>query len=111
MTDRTASMSTNRSSIQTELFRPSLPYPSHPYAEILSRTAERFSENEAVIFRDLNLTYRELDALVNAFSNALLDLGVRKGDRVCLLVTRPHGLKPSGLHLSSRLPVEQGRIR
>jgi long-chain acyl-CoA synthetase len=93
MTDRTDSISTNRSSIQAELFRPSLPYPSHPYAEILSRTAERFPENEAVIFRDLNLTYRELDALVNAFSNALLDLGVRKGDRVCLLMTnRPEFL-------------------
>src|SRR5206468_291419 len=37
--------------------------------------------------KDVNLTYRELDALVNAFANALLDLGIRKGDRVCLLMT------------------------
>src|SRR5258708_1368294 len=93
MADSSTSMSTNRSHVQTELFRPSLPYPSHPYAEILSRTAERFPENEAVIFRDVNLTYRELDALVNAFANALLDLGIRKGERVCLLMTnRPEFL-------------------
>src|SRR6266568_3136716 len=78
-------------------------------AELLSKTAEHYPENEAVIFsapirlandagassyaqarrkeKDVNLTYRELDALVNAFANALLDLGIRKGDRVCLLMT------------------------
>src|SRR5712691_5607040 len=87
MTDTSPSITTNRSHLQTELFRPSLQYPSHPYAEILSHTAERFPENEAVISRDENLTYRELDALVNAFANALLDMGIREGDRVCLLMT------------------------
>src|SRR5712692_3528404 len=109
MTGTSPSKLTYTSSIQRELFRPSLQYPSHPYAEILSRTAERFPENEAVISsapirlandasassfaqarrkeKDVNLTYRELDALVNAFANALLDLGIRKGDRVCLLMT------------------------
>src|SRR5216683_7519504 len=93
MTDTSPSILTNRSPMQTELFRPSLPYPSHPYAEILSRTAERYPENEAVISRGVNLTYRELDALVNAFANALLDMGIRKGDRVCLLMTnRPEFL-------------------
>jgi acyl-CoA synthetase (AMP-forming)/AMP-acid ligase II len=76
-----------------ELFRPSLQYPSHPYDEMLTRTAQRFPENEAVLFKDVNLSYRELDALVNAFSNALLDLGIRKGQTVCLLMTnRPEYL-------------------
>ncbi len=49
MTGTSPSILTNTSPIQTELFRPSLQYPSHPYAEILSCTAERFPENEAVI--------------------------------------------------------------
>jgi len=67
--------------------------------------AEKHSEKEAIIFsspvrsindarhkqieyeKDVNLSYRELNALVNAFANALLDLGIRKGDRVCLLMT------------------------
>ena len=108
MTEASSSVFSNRLHIQAELFRPSLQYPSHSYAEILSKTAERYPENEAIIFsspilashlindaelrkigdeKDVNLTYRELDALVNACANALLDLGIRKGDRVCLLMT------------------------
>jgi long-chain acyl-CoA synthetase len=87
MTDTSPSMFTNRLHLQAELFRPSLQYPSHSYVEILSKTAERYPENESVIFKNVNLTYRELDALVHALANALLDLGIRKGDRVCLLMT------------------------
>jgi acyl-CoA synthetase (AMP-forming)/AMP-acid ligase II len=87
------STSTSRLYTQTELFRPSLHYPSHPYDEMLTRTAERFPENEALIFKGANLSYRELDALVNAFANALLDLGIRKGQKVCLfMMNRPEYL-------------------
>lgn len=79
--------------MQKELFRPSLHYPSDPYDELLTRTAERFPENEAVIFKKENLTYRELDALVNALANALLDLGIRKGQKICLfMANRPEYL-------------------
>lgn len=79
--------------MEKALFRPALNYPSHPYDEMLTRTAERFPENEAVLFREENLTYRELDALVNAFANALLDLGIRKGQKVCLfMANRPEYL-------------------
>ena len=70
-----------------ELFRPSLQYPSYPYAEMLSLTAERYPEHIALLFKSINVTYRELNAFVNSFANALLDLGVRKGERVCLLMT------------------------
>ncbi len=76
-----------------ELFRPSLSYPSYPYAEMLARTAERYPEYTAVVFRDIDLTYRELDALVNSFANALLDMGIRKGQVVALFMTnRPEYL-------------------
>jgi len=105
MTETSPYEITSRLHLQTELFRPSLQYPSHAYTEILSKTAERYPENEAVTFsspvldvkgtqtgqigieKDVNLTYRELDTLVNAFANALIDLGIGKGDRVCLLMT------------------------
>jgi long-chain acyl-CoA synthetase len=53
---------------------------------MLTLTAQRFPENEALIFHEVNLTYRELDALVNSLSNALLDLGLRKGQSVCLFM-------------------------
>src|ERR1700730_4598134 len=79
--------------MQKELFRPSLNYPTHPYDELLTRTAEGFPENEAVIFKQENLTYRELDALVNSFANALLELGISKGHKVCLfMANRPEYL-------------------
>ena len=68
-------------------FRPPLDYPRMPYDRTLSHGAERHPENVAVVFRDVSLTYRELDALTNRFARALTRLGVRKGDRVCLLTT------------------------
>jgi long-chain acyl-CoA synthetase len=87
MTNTFTSISTGRPSVRTELFRPSLHYPVHPYDGMLTRTVQHFPENEAIIFKDANLTYRELDALVNAFANALLNLGIRKGQKVCLFMT------------------------
>jgi long-chain acyl-CoA synthetase len=54
---------------------------------MLTRTAARYPEHIAVVFNDVNLTYRELEALVNAFSHALLDLGISRGQTVCLLMT------------------------
>ncbi len=79
--------------MQKELFRPSLNYSSHPYDEMLVRTAARFPENEAILFKNENLTYRELDTLVNAFANALLGLGISRGQQVCLfMANRPEYL-------------------
>jgi len=93
MTAMSTSMSTDHPHLQPELFRPALQYPSHPYAEMLTRTAGRYPEQEAILFKDVNLTYRELDALANAFANALLDLGIGKGQRVCLfMANRPEYL-------------------
>src|SRR5689334_18211529 len=80
------SSSTDQPQLQADVFRPSLQYPIHRYDEILARSAERYPENVAVVFKDVSLTYREMDALVNAFANALLHLGVHKGHTVCLLM-------------------------
>ena len=73
--------------LQAELFRPSLQYPTYPYGAILTQTAARYPEHVAVVFNDVNLTYRELEALVNAFAHALRDLGIKWGQSVCLLMT------------------------
>src|SRR5262245_33398065 len=70
-----------------EFFRPPLTYPNIAYGQMLSHAAERWPENVAVIFRDVSLTFRELEALTNRFAHALRDLGVRHGDKVCLLTT------------------------
>jgi len=71
--------------MNAEFFRPPLDYPRIPYDQMLSHGAARHPENVAVVFRDVSLTYRELEALTNRFAHALLALGVAKGDRVCVL--------------------------
>ena len=87
MSDTMPSMSAAQARLQPELFRPPLQYPSFPYAQMLTHTAERYPEYTALVFNDVNLTYRELEMLVNAFANALLALGIRKGQAVCLFMT------------------------
>ncbi len=61
--------------------------------DILDRAAARFPNNPATIFPAAlgsrllagKLTYRDLDEQTNRFANALIQLGVQKGDRVALL--------------------------
>ena len=76
-----------RSFVSSGLFRPSLQYPMYPYAEMLARSAERYPEQVALVFGEVYLTYRELNALVNTLANGLLSLGIRQGQKVCLLLT------------------------
>lgn len=87
MTEHSTSTTTNSIHLQMELFRPSLQYPAHPYDEMLTRTAQRFPEHVALLFNEVNISYRELDALVNSFANALQQLGIRKGQTVSLFMT------------------------
>src|SRR5262249_35064539 len=71
--------------VSSEFFRPPLDYPRIPYDQVLSHGAEHYPENVAIVFREVSLTYRELEALTNRFARALAALGVAKGDRVCIL--------------------------
>ena len=70
-----------------EFFRPPLAYPNIAYGQMLAHAAERWPENVAVVFRGVSLTYRELEALTRRFAHALRALGIRHGDKVCLLTT------------------------
>jgi long-chain acyl-CoA synthetase len=81
-----SSMSSDPPYVASELFRPALPYPDYLYDEMLMHTAQRFPEHTALLFRDVCLSYRELDALVNSCANALLSLGIQKGQTVCLFM-------------------------
>ncbi len=59
--------------------------------EILTKTAGRFPDRDALIFMGTKITYRELDALVNRFTRALTALGIAKGDKVAMLLPNvPH---------------------
>ena len=52
---------------------------------LLSRSARYFPDRTAVIIDGQEMSYYELNCRVNKLSNALLSLGLKKGDRVGLL--------------------------
>jgi long-chain acyl-CoA synthetase len=83
----TKAVSSARKQSQSEFFRPKLTYPQIPWGEMLTHGATHYPENVALVFKDVNLTFREVDGLTNTFANALRDLGVKQFDRVCVLMT------------------------
>jgi long-chain acyl-CoA synthetase len=54
--------------------------------EALTRSALRFPDNPALIYFGTVITYRELENLVNRFAKALRALGVKKGDKVAMIL-------------------------
>src|SRR5579864_787633 len=70
-----------------ELFRPTVDFPDVPYDHLLRMAAFRNPDRPAIIYHDLILTFREVVSMVNCIANGLHSLGLKKGDRVCLLMT------------------------
>jgi long-chain acyl-CoA synthetase len=64
----------------------SLVYPRVPLTHFLKQAAESFPQNLSMVFAQKKFSYRELQEKVNALANALVALGVKKGDRVALLL-------------------------
>lgn len=72
-----------------------MPYPQHPIFQYVSDSALNFPERSAILTsahlpvvgrKKADLTYRELNAQVDALACALVDMGLRKGDRVALIL-------------------------
>ena len=63
-----------------------LEYPAVNLGEVLSGTAVKFPDHTAVLFYGKKIKYQELDHLANRFARALAALGVKKGDRVALML-------------------------
>lgn len=61
-----------------------LSYPSLPLNELFKQSVQKYRQNTAVHFMGKELTYGELDLLVDSFAGALNDRGVKKGDRVAI---------------------------
>ncbi|MCD6571402.1 MAG: long-chain fatty acid--CoA ligase [Deltaproteobacteria bacterium] len=55
-------------------------------AEVLTRNTKRFPDVTTLQFMGKKISYKELEALVNRFARALIDLGVKKGDMVAMLL-------------------------
>lgn len=74
----------------------SLNYPQAPLFKLLDDAAAEYPERAALIFgavahklpgqplMDAPMSYRQLHEAVNRFANALVNLGVKKGDRVAI---------------------------
>ncbi len=52
----------------------------------LTGTTKRFPDNVALNYMGKRITYKELDGLVNRFARALSGLGVKKGDKVAMIL-------------------------
>jgi len=62
-------------------------------SRLLDRIADQYPNNPAIISEGNKINYKELRATVNKFAAGLLALGVKKGDRVALLMdNRPEWL-------------------
>lgn len=64
----------------------SLVYPDAPVHEFLLKTVAAHPDYVATTFNDSDITYGELNEKVNRLANALREMGIKKGDRVALLL-------------------------
>ncbi len=65
---------------------PTLTYPPTPLQSFLETSARRYPSRPAMVFYGRRVMYRDLEAATNRFANALLEFGIRKGDRVALML-------------------------
>ena len=72
-------------------YDPGLPHSLQPYPEIsmldvLRQTVQKRPDAEALVFKGRSMSYAQVDAYSDAFGAALLSLGVKKGERVMMLL-------------------------
>lgn len=73
--------------------RRNLVYPDISLYELLERAENKFPHNIATVFMGGKLTYRQLKEQVDRFAAALHQLGVKKGDRVAIMLPNcPQGV-------------------
>jgi long-chain acyl-CoA synthetase len=63
-----------------------LPYPQKTLLDVVSETARERPDQPALLFKGAMMPYGELERLSDHFASALVQLGVKKGDRVALLL-------------------------
>ena len=54
--------------------------------EIVARNSRKFPDKEAVVYGNTRLTYRDFNARINRLAHALMDMGVKKGEKVAILL-------------------------
>ncbi|MBI3994773.1 MAG: long-chain fatty acid--CoA ligase [Nitrospirae bacterium] len=64
----------------------SINYPNIPLPQLLFETVRRYPKSPALIYYGKTIAYEQLDLLSNRLANALIELGVQKGDRVAIML-------------------------
>lgn len=71
-------------------YQPGVPatvdYPELTLPDLLKSAVERYPDNPALVYFGKELTYRELDRYSAQFANRLLQFGLRRGDRVMVIL-------------------------
>jgi long-chain acyl-CoA synthetase len=62
------------------------PYPEVPVYKALEDAAEKYPGQTAILYQERKISYRELKELSDRMVAALVALGVRRGDRVCVFM-------------------------
>lgn len=61
-------------------------YPKVPLFHFLEEAARKYPDRACTIFKGAVISYREMDKLANSMAAALVEMGVKKGDRVGLFM-------------------------
>ncbi|HZW03996.1 MAG TPA: long-chain fatty acid--CoA ligase [Anaerolineaceae bacterium] len=61
-------------------------YPAVPVHRFFEQAAQQYPERACTVFQDHTITYRQMEALVDRLARGLVTLGVRKGDRVAVMM-------------------------
>ncbi|NYE58437.1 long-chain-fatty-acid--CoA ligase [Carboxydothermus ferrireducens] len=70
----------------SEGVRASLNYPEKTLHELFWETTEKYPGLTATVFLGQEMTYKELGEKIKRFTNALSKLGIKKGDRVAVML-------------------------
>lgn len=62
------------------------PYPEEPLFSFLDQSAERNPRSTAIDYFGLRISYSELKSYADSLANALVGLGVKKGDKVATIL-------------------------
>ncbi|HEY93729.1 MAG TPA: long-chain fatty acid--CoA ligase [Dehalococcoidia bacterium] len=62
------------------------PYPNKTLLDIVSETVQQRPDHPALFFKGRQLSYKQIEKLSDTFASSLVDLGVKKGDRIALLL-------------------------
>jgi len=64
----------------------SLSYPSVPIFHFLDESTKKYADKPCTIFKGAEITYKEMSRITDQLAAALVDLGIKKGDRVGILI-------------------------